>query len=143
MPKYRVSYVEREVEARARYRYFSDPSQSPGARWNGERVHETGWEEEVDAPNSATALETFFREHAGEREKVLRLDRDLDRGVPVDTREFEPDETYLWIEGDKLMEYEGIEAMTFGRTTCPLCLGKGGIDHALADYYFEHSEAEA
>ncbi len=143
MPKYRIFYIERTVDPRALYRYYNTPAQSPESRWRGEQVHQANWEEEIEASNAVEALETFFREHAGGRDDVLRLDHELGKGIPIDSfRGYETDETYLWTEDDKLMEYEGIEAMTFGRTICPLCQGRGGIDHALADYYFAGADGD-
>ncbi len=144
MPTYRVYYAERSPGAAD----SSDPfSAIPTHRAAGatEYVKETEWEEQVEAKNEPAALETFFRDHVRDRSDVMQLDEDGQSHPIEGIGDYQPDKTYIWIENEKLMEYQGIDESTPGMVTCPLCDGAGEVEEETADEFlaeFAAGEAE-
>ena len=141
MPTYRVYYAERVPGAGG----SSDPfSAIPTHRADRatEYVQETEWEEEVEAKNKTAALEAFFRDHARDRSEVMWVDEDGESRAIEGVSDYDPDKTYIWIENEKLMEYQGIDEATPGLVTCPLCDGQGEVDEDTADEFLAAYGAE-
>ena len=137
MPTYRIYYAEKTL---ADAKSESDVLSRLTGDYNASVVHETEWEEESEGKNPELALEAFFREHAGADGRVLIVEED-GRGYPLsDLSGLDYDRTYLWIEGAKLMEYQGLDEATEGMVTCPLCHGKGEVDEQTADDYMAEWE---
>lgn len=139
MPTYRVYYAERQVGDK------SVPSRSsPMHRLYqpGEYIQGTEWEDDVDAESMPEALDAFFRNHVKDRSELMWLDDD-GRGHPIEGLDFDPDAAYIWVEGDKLMEYQGIDEATPGKVSCPLCGGAGEVDEATAEEYLADFTEEA
>jgi hypothetical protein len=95
---------------------------------------ETRWEEEVESRDAAAALSAFFREHVAGSDQVMWVD-ESGESRPVEGLDYDPEKTYIWIENDKLMEYEGMDEATPGMVACPLCGGEGEVDEALAEEF--------
>lgn len=143
VPTYRVYYAERMP------RGAEDWMKTYGLhRWGSgdQRLlehEEVEWEEEVEAPTASEALESFFREHVADQTQVKLVD---ERGDVLDIEGisgFDPEKTYIWIEGDKLMEYQGVDEATPGLVTCPLCGGEGEVEESVADEFLaDHDEEE-
>jgi hypothetical protein len=126
MARYRIFYVERQPKNAGTLNDVRD------ALAGGHRFFkETDWEEPIEANNAAAALDSFFREHAGHPESVMIIEED-GRSYPVPTLDYDPDRTYVWIEGGSLMEYQGMAEATEGTVTCPLCDGAGEVDEEIA-----------
>jgi len=141
---YRIYYAEREV---GDLRPGDPASISPlyKAYRPGDYVSETEWEEEVEAPNTDGALDSFFREHVRDNSELMWVDDDGE-SRPVEGVTYDADKTYIWIENGKLMEYQGIDEATPGMVSCPLCEGAGEVtteiaDEFLADYGEDPEEA--
>ena len=138
MPTYRIYYTEREPTE-------DDRSLFQGARLGGlglqrqEPYNETEWEEEVEGRDRAAALEAFFRAHAADRAQVMSVDEQGESRPLTGAGDFEPDKTYIWIENDKLMEYQGLDEGTPGMVSCPLCEGAGEVTVEVADDYLGES----
>ncbi len=134
MPTYRIYYAEREPTE-------DDRSLFQGARLGGlglqrqEPFNETEWEEEVQARDGASALEAFFREHITDRSQVMWVDEQGESQPLTGVADYEPDKTYIWVENDKLMEYQGLDEATPGMVSCPLCDGAGEVTVEVADEY--------
>jgi hypothetical protein len=130
MPTYRIYYAERQPTE-------DDRAAFPSGRLGGlgisrqEPYAETEWEEEVEAESEPEALDAFFRRHAPDRSRVRMLDDD-GNAQEFEGWDFDPDATYIWIENDRMMEYQGLDEATPGMVTCPLCNGHGEVDEALA-----------
>jgi len=133
MPAYRIYYAEREPTD-------DDRAAFPSGRLGGlgisrqEPYAETEWEEEVEAESEPEALDVFFRQHAPDRSRIRLLDDD---GNPQEFEgwDFDPEATYVWIENERMMEYQGLDEATPGMVTCPLCDGHGEVDQEIADEY--------
>ncbi len=144
MPTYRVYYAEREATEADQNPFYGLHLQA-GAAPERRPYKETEWEEEIEARDAAQALVLFFEAHAVNRRDIRRLD---DAGESYELRgleDFDPEKTYIWIEGDKLMEYQGMDEATPGIVTCPLCGGAGQVDEEVAEEYeaeFEEEEEE-
>src|SRR5207249_11458422 len=115
-----------------------------GAYRPGDYVSETEWEEEVDAPNTDGALDSFFKEHVRDNSELMWLD-DEGESRPVEGVTYDAGKTYIWIEDGKLMEYQGLDEATPGMVSCPVCEGVGEVtakvaDEFLADYGEEMAE---
>lgn len=141
MPTYRVYYAERapatddqELFPHIRLAKLGQHRQQP--------YEETEWEEEVAAESMPEALDSFFRSHVKDNSELMWLDDD-GRGQPIQGLDFDPDAAYIWVEGDKLMEYQGIDEATAGKVSCPLCGGAGEVDEAIADEYLADFTEEA
>ena len=114
-------------------------------RWGAEdqkllEHEEVEWEEEVEGRTATEALDAFFREHVADQTHVKRVD---ERGDVADVEGiggFDSEITYIWIEDDKLMEYQGMDEATPGMVTCPLCGGEGEVDEAAAEEYLADQE---
>ena len=140
MPTYRVYYAERMP------RGAEDWMRTMGHhRWGAEdqkllEHEEVEWEEEVEARTATEALDSFFREHVADQTHVKWVD---ERGDVADVEGiggFDSEITYIWIEDDKLMEYQGMDEATPGMVTCPLCGGEGEVDEAAAEEYLADQE---
>ena len=68
-------------------------------------------------------------DEAGESQEVEGLD-------------YDPEKAYIWIEGDKLMEYQGMDEATPGMATCPLCGGQGEVVTEVADEFLAQEGGE-
>jgi len=134
MPTSRVYYAEREpVEATA------TPSERLArlGRTDKAELKETEWEDEVEGDSQVEALDAFFRNHVPDRTRVQWVD-DEGRGHSLGgTEDFDPDKTYVWVENDRPMEFQGIDEATPGMVTCPLCNGHGEVEEALAAEFHE------
>lgn len=140
MPTYRVYYAERMP------RGARDWMQTYGLRrldvgTEEMRHQEVEWEEEVEASNPAQALDAFFREHAADRTQVMWLD-DEGQSHELEGLDYDPEKTYIWIEDDKLMEYQGMDEATPGMVTCPLCGGEGEVTAEVAEEFMAEDEEE-
>jgi hypothetical protein len=76
------------------------------------------------------ALDIFFREHAGGARDLAWVDDDGE-AHPVTGLDYDPEQTYIWVEDEKLMEYQGFDEATPGMVTCTLCNGHGEVDEEL------------
>ncbi|HEV8573891.1 MAG TPA: hypothetical protein VGR43_04205 [Dehalococcoidia bacterium] len=133
MPTYRVYYTERQVEGVNLYDSASfDHYRHPRPR---DHVAETEWEEEVEARDGVAALEGFFREHVSERSQVMWIDENGESQSITGVADYDPDKTYIWVENNKLMEYQGLDEATPGMVSCPLCEGAGEVTVEAADEY--------
>ncbi len=101
-----------------------------------EHYTRTEWEDEVEASDPIGALDIFFREHAGGARDLAWVDDDGE-AHPVTGLDYDPEQTYIWIEDEKLMEYQGFDEATPGMVTCPLCNGHGEVDEELATEFDE------
>jgi hypothetical protein len=137
MPTYRIYYAEREAPEGGGHRrpgqIFGDDLPIPAG---GGPLHETEWEEEIEAASEAEALDAFFREHAPDRFRIGFVD-DEGNSRAVEGFDFDPDATYIWTENDRMMEYQGIDEATPGMVTCPLCNGHGEVDEETATEFEE------
>ncbi len=130
MPTYRVYYAERRIEGGSSVSGLGQITRDPREVEAGHT--ETEWEEEVEARNPAEALDAFFREHVTDRKQVMWLDEEGQSHELQGLAEYDAEKTYIWIEGEKLMEYQGMDEATAGMVTCPLCGGEGEVDEELA-----------
>ena len=140
MPAYRVYYAERMP------RGAEDWMKTSGLRrldvgQEEMRHEEVAWEEEVEAPDVARALGSFFREHVRDNTEVMWVDDDGE-SHPVEGLAYDPEKSYIWIEGDKLMQYEGVDETTPGMVTCPLCGGEGEVEESIAEEFLAEDEEE-
>ena len=145
MPTYRIYYAEREVGDKRTGDAMSALPLS-GAYRPGDYVSETEWEEEVDAPNTDGALDSFFKEHVRDNSELRWVDDDGESRA-VEGVTYDADKTYIWVEHGKLMEYQGLDEATPGMVSCPLCEGAGEVtkdaaDEYLGDYGEEMAEEE-
>jgi len=141
VPTYRVFYAERMphgardwMRALGARRLDSDTEQV--------RHREIEWEEELEAGNPAQALDAFFREHVQDRTQVMWVDETGQSHELQGLEDYDPDKTYIWIEDDKLMEYQGIDETTPGMATCPLCGGQGEVVAEVAEEFAAEDEDE-
>ncbi len=129
MARFRVFYVERQPKEGGGQIDLRAAASRPGSYFK-----ETDWEEQVDAANATAALDSFFREHAGNAEGVMIIQED-GLGHPVEGIDYDPDRTYVWVEEGKLMEYQGMAEATEGAVSCPLCDGSGEVDEEIAQEF--------
>ncbi len=136
MPTYRVYYAERMPRGARDWmrtyglsRHGSEPEEV--------RHREIEWEEEVEARDPADALDSFFREHTPDRAQVMRVDEAGQSHKLVGLENYDPEIRYIWIEDDKLMEYQGMDEATAGMVTCPLCGGEGEVADEVAEQFLE------
>jgi hypothetical protein len=139
LANFRVYYVERTVR---------DPrgglARALGASGDEARVpqgDETEWEEDVEAENARDALSLFFKDHLGSSGDLGYIDEEGRTQRPFRIDDFDVNRTYVWTEGDKFMEYQGIEQVDADLVTCPLCGGSGQVLREVADQ-FEQDEEE-
>jgi hypothetical protein len=140
MPTYRVYYAERMphggrdwMRALAARRLDADPEEI--------RHREIEWEEQLEARSVAEALDAFFREHVQDRTQVMWLD-EARQSHELEGLDYDPEKTYIWIEDDKLMEYQGMDEATPGMVTCPLCGGEGEVVAEVAEEFTAEDEEE-
>ncbi len=139
VPTFRVFYTERMPSgARDWLRMY-------GGRRAGEEPEETRhqeveWEEEVEAESAPEALDIFFREHAPDRSQVMWVD-EAGESREIRGLDYDPEKAYIWIEDDKLMEYQGMDEATPGMATCPLCGGQGEVVTEVAEEFLAEEEA--
>jgi hypothetical protein len=101
---------------------------------------ETDWEERIEARSPEAALEAFFRQRVSDRSQVRRLD-ERGESQPVRGLDYGPQETYIWIEGGQLMEYQGMDEVNPGMVTCPMCSGDGEVDSEIAEEFLAEHDA--
>ena len=138
MANFRVYYVERTVR---------DPrlgfARVLGASGEEARVpqgDETEWEEDVEAENAREALRLFFQDHLGGYGDLGYIDEEGRTQRPFRTDDYDLNRTYVWTEGDKFMEYQGIEQVDADLVTCPLCGGSGQVVREVAEQFEEEDE---
>jgi len=134
VPTYRIYYAERQVGDQ----HSDEPLNSvPPYRVTKrtDYVSETEWEEEVEGRDGGAALEAFFREHVSDRSQVMWVDEQGKSQPIAGIADYDPEKTYIWIENDKLMEYQGLDEATPGMVSCPLCEGAGEVTVEVADEY--------
>lgn len=132
MRKYRIYYAELEPKG-----FLPDPFlRHPEYPVNRDYYRETEWEEEVEAPSLAAALDEFFKEHVRDNSELMWVGED-GRPQPVTGLDYEPEKRYIWVEDGKMMEYQGVEEAVPGMVTCPLCGGEGEVDEELAAEFEE------
>ena len=139
MPTFRVYYAERMPHG------ARDWMRALGARRvESEEIRhrEVEWEEEVEGRNEAEALDAFFREHVTDRAQVMWVDESGESHELQGLEDYDPEKTYIWIEGDKLMEYQGMDEATPGMATCPLCGGEGEVVAEVAEEFLAAEEEE-
>jgi hypothetical protein len=141
MPTFRIYYAER-MPYGARDWMRALAARQPGANPEEIRHREIEWEEELEAGNAAQALDAFFREHVQDRTQVMWLDDRGDSHELQGLEDYDPDKTYIWIEDDKLMEFQGVGEATPGMVTCPLCAGEGEVVAEVAEEYGVEGEEE-
>ncbi len=136
VPTFRVYYAERMPRgARDWMRMYG--LRRPGSEPEETRHSEIEWEEEVEARNQADALDIFFREHTTDRAQVMRVDEAGQSHKLLGLEDYDPEIRYIWIEDDKLMQYQGMDEATAGMVTCPLCGGAGEVADEVAQQFLE------
>jgi len=141
MPTYRVFYAERMPHgARDWMRVYG--LRRAGAGLEEVRHREIEWEEELEAKSAAEALDAFFREHVQDRTQVMWLDETGQSHELQGLEDYDAEKTYIWIEDDKLMEYQGMDETTPGMVTCPLCGGEGEVVAEVAEEFTVEDEEE-
>ncbi len=134
MPTYRVYYAEKMPRgARDWMRTYG--LRGMGAEPEGAGHEEVEWEEEVEARSAAEALDRFFREHVSDRKQVMWVDEAGESHKLRGIEDYESEKPYIWIEDDKLMAYQGMDEVTPGMATCPLCGGAGEVVAEVADEF--------
>ena len=138
MANFRVYYVERTVR---------DPrlglARVLGAPDEETRVpqgDETEWEEDVEAENARDALRLFFQDHLGGSGDLGYIDEEGRTQRPFRMDDYDLNRTYVWTEGDKFMQYQGIEQSDADLVTCPLCGGSGQVLREVAEQFEEEDE---
>lgn len=132
MGRYRIFYMERKPREPGSIRIDQDGQLIIPSTLGV--LKETDWEETVEARNPSAALDEFFREHAGPMDRVLLIEED-GKGYPITSLDYDPDRTYVWVEDDNLMEYQGMAEAAEGTVTCPLCDGEGEVDEEIAEEF--------
>jgi len=135
VPTYRIYYAERAVGEKAGLRVPYYQYDHSAVRTGQDTLAATEWEEEVEAKDRVAALDAFFREHVRDRSDVKWVDDEGEGQLIEGVSDYNPDLTYIWIETNKLMEYQGLDKATPGLVCCPLCDGAGEVDTAVADEY--------
>jgi len=138
MPNFRIYYVARRPHGmRIDSEYTRALEEPRGLLRHGEM----NWEEDIEAKNVREALRAFFEEHLERLSDLAYIDDDGRTQRPRRIDDFDPDRTYVWTEGDRLMEFQGIENLEGGLVPCPLCGGSGEVTREIAEQ-FEESEEE-
>lgn len=136
MPTYRIYYSERDPSTAVDTSRYTLPAERlPGFGRMRDAIDETEWEEEVEGRDKAAALEAFFAGHVGARSDVMWVDANGDSHAIEGIGDYQPEKTYIWIENNKLMEYQGLDEATPGMVACPLCDGAGEVSVEVADEY--------
>lgn len=140
MPTYRIYYFERQltgVRPRDYLEHLGWNRIEPEA--DVPQGSETEWEEDIDADDEREALSIFFGDHLENESDLAYLDERGEKQRPWRLDDLEPDRTYVWVEGDKLMQYQGIESLA-NLVACPLCGGSGKVSPDLAEEFAEEEE---
>jgi hypothetical protein len=138
MPTFRIFYVEHE-EAASETALTGEDAREADLE-EPDDVSLVEWEETVDARSTIAALESFFGQHAANRNDVRLIEEDGEAHALGGSEDFDPDRTYIWMEDGKLMEYQGVQESTPGMVTCPLCDGTGEVEEETADKFLEEWE---
>jgi len=138
MPRFRVYYVARRPHGVHLDSEYTRSLEEPRGLL---RHGEMNWEEDVEARNPREALRAFFEEHLERLSDVAYIDENGRTQRPYRIEDFDPDRTYVWTEGDRLMEFQGIENLEGGLVPCPLCGGNGEVPPDVAEE-FEEIEGE-
>ena len=139
MANFRVYYVERTVRGPR-----GGLARALGAGDEEARVpqgDETEWEEDIEAENAREALRLFFQDHLGASGDLGYIDEEGRTQRPFRMDDYDLNRTYVWTEGDKFMQYQGIEQVDADLVTCPLCGGSGQVVREVAEQ-FEEEEKE-
>jgi hypothetical protein len=141
MPTYRIYYAERMPHG------ARDWMRALGARRldaDSEEIRhrEIEWEEELEARSAAEALDAFFRAHVSDQTELMWVDDTGQSHELQGVEDYDPEKTYIWIEDDKLMEYQGMDEATPGMVTCPLCGGEGEVVAEVAEEFTAEDEEE-
>jgi len=139
MPNFRIYYVARRPHG---IRLGSSDIPSLEEPRGLLRHDETRWEEDVEARNVREALRAFFEDHLPSLSDLAYIDENGRTQRPYRIDDFDPDRTYVWTEGDKLMEFQGIENLEGGLVPCPLCGGSGEVTPEIAEQFEEIDEEE-
>jgi len=137
MPRFRIYYVARRPHGiRIDSEYTRSLEEPRGLLSHREMT----WEEDLEARNAREALRAFFEEHLERLSDLAYIDDDgrTQRSRRID--DFDPDRTYVWTEGDRLMEFQGIENLEGGLVPCPLCGGSGEVTPDVAKEFEEIEE---
>jgi hypothetical protein len=132
MPRFRIYYVARRPHGIHLDSEYTRSLEEPRGLL---RHGEMNWEEDVEATNVREALRAFFEEHLERLSDVAYMDENGRTQRPYRLEDFDPDRTYVWTEGDKLMEFQGIENLEGGLVPCPLCGGSGEVTPDVADEF--------
>ncbi len=139
MPTFRIYYVARRPHGiRLSSEYTRSLEEPRGLLRHGEM----NWEEDIEARNPREALRTFFEEHLDSLSDLAYVDEDGRTQRPYRIDDFDPDRTYVWSEGDRLMEFQGIESLEGGVVPCPLCGGSGEVTSEIAEQFEEIEEED-
>jgi hypothetical protein len=138
MPNFRIYYVARRPHGMQIDSEYTRSLEEPRGLL---RHGEMNWEEDVEARNAREALRAFFEEHLKRLSDLAYIDADGRTQRPRRIDDFDPDRTYVWTEGDRLMEFQGIENLEGGLVPCPLCGGSGEVTPDVAKE-FEETEKE-
>jgi hypothetical protein len=137
MPRFRIYYVARRPHGiRIDSEYTRSLEEPRGLLSHREMT----WEEDLEARNAREALRAFFEEHLERLSDLAYID---DGGRTQRSRridDFDPNRTYVWTEGDRLMEFQGIENLEGGLVPCPLCGGSGEVTPDVAKEFEEIEE---
>jgi hypothetical protein len=138
MANFRVYYVERTVrDPRLGLHRVLGAAGDEGSIPQGD---ETEWEEDVEAENAREALRLFFQDHLGGSGDLGYIDEEGRTQRPFRTDDYDLNRTYVWTEGDKFMEYQGVEQIDADLVTCPLCGGSGQVVREVAEQFEEEDE---
>jgi hypothetical protein len=137
MPNFRIYYVARRPHG---IRFDSEYTRSSEELRGLLRHGEMNWEEDIEAKNAREALRAFFEEHLERLSDLAYIDEDGRTQRPFRIEDFDPDRTYVWTEGDRLMEFQGIENLEGGLVPCPLCGGSGEVTRGIAKQFEEIEE---
>jgi hypothetical protein len=138
MPNFRIYYIARRPHG---IRLGSTDIPSLEEPRGLLRHDETEWEEDIEAQNVREALRLFFQDHLEGSGDLAYIDENGRTQRPYRIDDYDPNRTYVWTEGDKLMEFQGIENLEGGLVPCPLCGGSGEVTPEVAEQ-FEESEEE-
>jgi len=138
MANFRVYYVERTVrDPRLGLHRVLGAAGDEGRIPQGD---ETEWEEDVEAENAREALRLFFQDHLAGSGDLGYIDEEGRTQRPFRIDDYDLNRTYVWTEGDKFMEYQGVEQIDADLVTCPLCGGSGQVVREVAEQFEEEDE---
>ncbi len=136
MATYRIYYAERDPNAAVATSRYAGRVYSLGREVESNPASaEVEWEETVDADSAPEALDAFFGDHVRNRSEVMWVDDDGESHAMEGEVDYNPDMTYIWVEKEKLMEYQGLDEATPGLVVCPLCDGHGEVEPEAAEAY--------